>query len=123
MIRRPPRSTRTDTLFPYTTLCRSRDRCRDRPHLRRLPSRSLPRPGVRPCSGASVADGILAPSLERDRKSVVKGKSVSVRVDLGGRRIIKKKKHNNQLSRPPPTLKETSMTSMREQTTHHEQIQ
>src|SRR3546814_3189899 len=26
MIRRPPRSTRTDTLFPYTTLFRSRDR-------------------------------------------------------------------------------------------------
>src|SRR3546814_2143068 len=25
MIRRPPRSTRTDTLFPYTTLCRSVD--------------------------------------------------------------------------------------------------
>src|SRR3546814_12806694 len=25
MIRRPPRSTRTDTLFPYTTLCRSLD--------------------------------------------------------------------------------------------------
>src|SRR3546814_3406335 len=25
MIRRPPRSTRTDTLFPYTTLFRSRD--------------------------------------------------------------------------------------------------
>src|SRR3546814_10243269 len=31
MIRRPPRSTRTDTLFPYTTLFRSR----------------LPRPGLR----------------------------------------------------------------------------
>src|SRR3546814_10178439 len=31
MIRRPPRSTRTDTLFPYTTLFRSgRDRCRRR---------------------------------------------------------------------------------------------
>src|SRR3546814_8768575 len=26
MIRRPPRSTRTDTLFPYTTLFRSHDR-------------------------------------------------------------------------------------------------
>src|SRR3546814_16830267 len=26
MIRRPPRSTRTDTLVPYTTLCRSLDR-------------------------------------------------------------------------------------------------
>src|SRR3546814_960463 len=33
MIRRPPRSTRTDTLFPYTTLFRSGDRagrCRHR---------------------------------------------------------------------------------------------
>src|SRR3546814_12638658 len=30
-----------------------------------------------------------------DRKSVVWGKSVSVRVDLGGRRIIKKKKTKN----------------------------
>src|SRR3546814_16325549 len=30
-----------------------------------------------------------------DRKSVVSGKSVSVRVDLGGRRILKKKKTNN----------------------------
>src|SRR3546814_8288404 len=32
MIRPPPRSTRTDTLFPYTTLFRSHDRS-----LRRLP--------------------------------------------------------------------------------------
>src|SRR3546814_17121822 len=30
-----------------------------------------------------------------DRKSVVSGKSVSVRVDLGGRRIIKKKNTTN----------------------------
>src|SRR3546814_15085479 len=30
---------------------------------------------------------------EIDRKSVVSGKSVSIRVELGGRRIIKKKKH------------------------------
>src|SRR3546814_20582249 len=37
----------------------------------------------------------LLPSME-DRKSVVSGKSVSVRVDLGGRRIIKKK-NNNQI--------------------------
>src|SRR3546814_16575130 len=26
MIRRPPRSTRTNTLFPYTTLCRSMEK-------------------------------------------------------------------------------------------------
>src|SRR3546814_1916784 len=31
MIRRPPRSTRTDTLFPYTTLCRSSAARRVRP--------------------------------------------------------------------------------------------
>src|SRR3546814_19106234 len=36
----------------------------------------------------------------RDRKSVVEGKSVSVRVDLGGRRIIKKNKpkHRNPIA-------------------------
>src|SRR3546814_9377913 len=40
MIRRPPRSTRTDTLFPYTTLFRSRGRARvvgDRGAGRRCP--------------------------------------------------------------------------------------
>src|SRR3546814_5268745 len=34
MIRRPPRSTRTDTLFPYTTLFRSPDGRRGRPRER-----------------------------------------------------------------------------------------
>src|SRR3546814_18196678 len=39
----------------------------------------------------------------RDRKSVGWGKSVSVRVDLGGRRLIKQKKqnHTNQQQYPP----------------------
>src|SRR3546814_20193446 len=32
MIRRPPRSTRTDTLFPYTTLFRSQGGNKDAPH-------------------------------------------------------------------------------------------
>src|SRR3546814_8654924 len=31
MIRRPPRSTRTDTLLPYTTRFRSALRCREQP--------------------------------------------------------------------------------------------
>src|SRR3546814_12534079 len=35
-----------------------------------------------------IAQGI---AIDQDRKSVVEGKSVSVRVDVGGRRIIKKK--------------------------------
>src|SRR3546814_20150467 len=40
-----------------------------------------------------------APAKQSDRKSVVKGKSVSVRVDLGGRRIIKKTKKQNMTKR------------------------
>src|SRR3546814_12433803 len=36
--------------------------------------------------------GIVGELDDRDRKSVVEGKSVSVRVELGGRRTIKKKK-------------------------------
>src|SRR3546814_13334139 len=50
--------------------------------------------------GAAGADGAAGTGAAHvptitvlvDRKSVVWGKSVSVRVDLGGRRIIKKKK-------------------------------
>src|SRR3546814_8792352 len=45
MIRRPPRSTRTDTLFPYTTLFRS---CRrSGPHLRGSGSAAGRSPGYR----------------------------------------------------------------------------
>src|SRR3546814_13773239 len=37
MIRRPPRSTRTDTLFPYTTLFRSTVRGQSHPNVTDLP--------------------------------------------------------------------------------------
>src|SRR3546814_13148836 len=47
MIRRPPRSTRTDTLFPYTTLFRSPRTRRDRERRR---SREC-----RPCHGKAQA--------------------------------------------------------------------
>src|SRR3546814_12668225 len=49
---------------------------------------SVARPASRPRLSAASSE---QPRL-RDRKSVVSGKSVSVRVDLGGRRIIKQKK-------------------------------
>src|SRR3546814_8348903 len=39
MIRRPPRSTRTDTLFPYTTLFRSQSRCPAQVHQARSSAR------------------------------------------------------------------------------------
>src|SRR3546814_3950029 len=59
MIRRPPRSTRTDTLFPYTTLFRSRALRRE----------GAGRPGggdrddqpVEPCGGADPLDPAQRP--------------------------------------------------------------
>src|SRR3546814_10895589 len=56
MIRRPPRSTRTDTLFPYTTLFRSKGRVHRRwsVHTHRSPGRP-----------AAVGSG--APRRARDR--------------------------------------------------------
>src|SRR3546814_11304220 len=47
MIRRPPRSTRTDTLFPYTTLFRSHRRRRTDDQRRRTEAALAPRPGRR----------------------------------------------------------------------------
>src|SRR3546814_16385162 len=53
MIRRPPRSTRTDTLFPYTTLFRSRERpCVQSPR--------CGRPRTSPCRGGT-GDRDLSP--------------------------------------------------------------
>src|SRR3546814_14500384 len=102
MIRRPPRSTRTDTLFPYTTLFRSIATTviagaalaillwpHTPPSSAQGEAPPTPRPVVRATSEPARAP---AHAGVTDRKSVVYGKSVSVRVDLGGRRIIKKKK-------------------------------
>src|SRR3546814_10200830 len=58
MIRRPPRSTRTDTLFPYTTLFRSRSVTCDRRRACRMPSRS-PRSSVTPA--LSMATSVPVP--------------------------------------------------------------
>src|SRR3546814_15212836 len=131
MIRRPPRSTRTDTLFPCATLFRSERRLITARDQARIANETLRAAQVRVQAGraspieaerANVARVNADAALTReeravevarftlsriigqpiagpldtdwfsDRKSVVQGKSVSVRVDLGGRRIIKKKK-------------------------------
>src|SRR3546814_11290452 len=122
MIRRPPRSTRTDTLFPYTTLFRS---CRASRHAPQSPAsrrRAPPAAGsssaksarspscLPPFRGGDSVTGLIIPirgGLDAadwkrrgnggptgDRKSVVEGKGGAVGVDLGGRRVIKKKKKN-----------------------------
>src|SRR3546814_19943633 len=116
MIRRPPRSTRTYTLFPCTPLFPSRlygqahAVPRGAGHLRgpiRGATRvidDVERVGVEGLVGVEVdADaGLLgerrgpvdlgARVVGGDRKSGVWGKRLSVRVDLGVSRIIKKKK-------------------------------
>src|SRR3546814_16297519 len=120
MIRRPPRSTRTDTLFPYTTLFRSQWRLpypienHQTVNISQLRTfevgyRGTARNKVLPESLMLTTDENIvdlqfvvqyrlvptgAPDYlfkTRDRKSVVWGQSVSVSVDLGGRRSIKKK--------------------------------
>src|SRR3546814_20838016 len=57
----------------------------------------LDRPRLRAVAHAQVAFAHVGAERheQEDRKSVAEGKSVSVRVDIGGRRIIKKKKKNN----------------------------
>src|SRR3546814_18967274 len=118
MIRLPPRSTRTDTLFPYTTLFRSSYRRSDdsecfqpstQEHRGRpnqggcsdeendFPDGAAHRRGFESQRSATWTECCASDSRDRlarrvDRKSVVSGKSVTVRVDLGGCRTIKKKK-------------------------------
>src|SRR3546814_11765973 len=119
MILRPPRSTRTDTLCPYTTLFRSllSDQlvtCQDSfsapPELgtryawasaqwgrgravNLFESRKFCR--VQPIDATSRGEGLFLVALARVRKSVVYGKRVSVRVDLVGCGLIKKKRTKN----------------------------
>src|SRR3546814_17190184 len=107
MIRRPPRSTRTDTLFPYTTLFRSvLLRCRGVSHIASTASFtesvskkiSEARDESAQCASAKWdVRGDHGAFDAGDRKSVVKGKSVSVRVDLCGRRHYTEKKNNQDI--------------------------
>src|SRR3546814_16600789 len=138
MNRRPPRSTRTDTLFPYTTLFRSlgvgglprgrvieiygpessgkttlalhtlaeaqkgggtvafvdAEHALDPVYARKLGVNIDELIVSQPDTGEQALEIVdtLVRSNAIDRESVGEGKSVSVRVDLGGGRIIKKKK-------------------------------
>src|SRR3546814_17458307 len=61
MLRRPPRSTRTDTLFPYTTLFRSFERGAVEPEADRVPGDHLHSPKLVDCYGAGHGFSGLAP--------------------------------------------------------------
>src|SRR3546814_17772002 len=69
MIRRPPRSTRTDTLFPYTTLFRSTEESDDRRRDQYIDERARSEdfahriPGRKPRWGRRGLDGAAMPRL------------------------------------------------------------
>src|SRR3546814_20555545 len=70
MIRRPPRSTRTDTLFPYTTLFRSarhRRRAADVGHTARIAAIKASRQRPEPFVGARESQ-LDAPAEKRERR-------------------------------------------------------
>src|SRR3546814_18192382 len=79
MIRRPPRSTRTDTLFPYTTLFRSNDRAvgGEAPG----EGRPLLVPGARQVGGAEADHAALG---ERTGVGLAGGRQVGEGADLLG---------------------------------------
>src|SRR3546814_11817901 len=114
MKRRPPRSTRTDTLFPYTTLFRSPAHRNAIHGVARLMDYQDVRYAALYLDRLEAVAALDAEPFEltaetarylalwmsyedtvrmaADRKSVVEGKRVTARVDLGCRRILKKKK-------------------------------
>src|SRR3546814_8944179 len=84
MIRRPPRSTRTDTLLPYTTLFRSADRP---PFLRkarpsRLSAPAAPRLSCPPARASATSSGVPGAAVparawaEEAAMQLLPGKSV-----------------------------------------------
>src|SRR3546814_12315557 len=80
MIRRPPRSTRTDTLFPYTTLFRSR---RSRSDDRRAAAVSAATQAVIGVSGgvAGLEDRLLTRVLiALDHQAPLRYKQIAVRI-------------------------------------------
>src|SRR3546814_8591084 len=110
MIRRPPRSTRTDTLFPYTTLFRSRD-CRDAgpdPAGRQLDpgGRFRPCPHGQPDRPPYCRDGLGRPQAVRypergDRKSTRLIQSL-MRISYAVFCLKKKIQQNNEENSQPP---------------------
>src|SRR3546814_8740771 len=105
MIRRPPRSTRTDTLFPYTTLFRSeifRLAAGER-----LPILLHPAAGIADLSPAfddyglssgmhaMVSHALVAARMIQDRKSTRLNSSTNAH--LVCRLLLEKKKNNKQI--------------------------
>src|SRR3546814_15640373 len=70
MIRRPPRSTRTDTLFPYTTLFRSHVHEHGPVDLDRLGADQLDDLAVHADADIVRTEGDLLPVLVEDKRAI-----------------------------------------------------
>src|SRR3546814_6573177 len=83
MIRRPPRSTRTDTLFPYTTLFRSAG------------------PRAVETEGDADADDIVEPGLQRcGHAEIIHGRADDDEVrrhQLGDQPVARSEEHTSEL--------------------------
>src|SRR3546814_4872541 len=106
MIRRPPRSTRTDTLFPYTTLFRSCPRVGDRRD-RRLRARPVPdaagagMTGAKPpLDGATIAEEDDGIRLDRRSEEHTSELQSLMRISYAVFCLQKKKKHTIPLDQP-----------------------
>src|SRR3546814_6733023 len=109
MIRRPPRSTRTDTLFPYTTLFRSRQ-----------PRTPPPTTAMRsPTSGAESHSALTALSMLAKSEEHTSELQSLMRISYAVFCLKKKKKIHNKSNYKliPRTLANTTDTSR----THHTQ--
>src|SRR3546814_4265956 len=115
MLRRPPRSTHTDTLFPYTTLFRSHLRSRRHPAVRLPRFRRVGRSADRPCQheySRLVRADEEPPQRHRKLRRRMKIGRAHVRTPVTNahlvcRLLLEKKKHTCQ-STYHTTLKSTN---------------
>src|SRR3546814_3571494 len=105
MIRRPPRSTRTDTLFPYTTLFRARDSTLPTPRPRaavggRPPFRAMMRSTTnRESAGMSWHHGDLLDGVARSEEHTSELQSL-MRNSYAVFCLKNKNKQTNHMYRP-----------------------
>src|SRR3546814_12542874 len=93
---RPSRYARSPHWAPRPPVSSASALAYRRPKARSVRSPSSTDRNPAPPGNCSAPPHLAAPRLPIHRESVVKGKSVSVRVYLGGGRLIKKKKNQEQ---------------------------
>src|SRR3546814_6027896 len=104
MIRRPPRSTRTDTLFPYTTLFRSPEEVPlNLGHSRILNHRLLVWRGRRPASWGSRANRLRSEEHTSELQSLMRISYAvfCLKKKKNNQHIIKIVKHKQQVTNKP----------------------